>query len=266
MAVMKMDGFRVIFEKFFKKRFILHCKSLILSEALFPDDMCGRNKTKNFVSFLPHMSFVKSSRRLTLVPEVLRVSCKTLKSLGEKSLEFWLKVLGVLSDPPGASRHTPGRMCPHALSHPPIRSVASVHTPSRIGLHALLYLPIRPIASAHTPSRIRLFALLYRPTHPHSSALPPAYFASHSLSSPPTCPITIAGQRYNGTTTATTCISMNAYYFVRHFSRKVEIHCHLHFSLQRFELQHLICSVGEISPTLAFNWLNRGKTTCFTST
>ncbi len=34
MAVMKMDGFRVIFEKFFKKRFILHCKSLIISKGI----------------------------------------------------------------------------------------------------------------------------------------------------------------------------------------------------------------------------------------
>ncbi len=31
---MKMDGFRVIFEKFFKKGFILHCKSLILNEGI----------------------------------------------------------------------------------------------------------------------------------------------------------------------------------------------------------------------------------------
>ncbi len=131
--------------------------------------------------------------------------------------------------------------------------------------HAQSHVPTRPIVSAYSLGRIRPHALLYLPTHPHSSALPPAYFASHSLSSPPTCPITIAVQRYNGTTTAATCISMNAYYFVRHFSRKVEIHCHLHFSLQHFELQHLICSVGEISPTLTFNWPNRGKTTCFTS-
>ena len=92
----KNDGFRVNFEKFFKKGFILHCKSLILNEASFSDDMCGRNKTKNFLSFLPHMSFVKSSRRPALVPEVLRVSCKTLKSLGEKSLEFLATVLRVM--------------------------------------------------------------------------------------------------------------------------------------------------------------------------
>ena len=70
-------------------------------KASFSDDMCGRNKTKNVVSFLPHMSFMKSSRRPALVPEVLRVSCKTLKSLGEKSLEFLRKVLGVWSRSPG---------------------------------------------------------------------------------------------------------------------------------------------------------------------
>ena len=71
---------------------------MILSEASFPDDICGRNKTKNFLSFLPHMSFVKSSRRLTLVPVVLRVLCEakrrmrralgeSLKSYGQKSCE-----------------------------------------------------------------------------------------------------------------------------------------------------------------------------------
>ena len=81
------------------------------------------------------MSFVKSSRRPALVPEVLRVSCKTLKSLGEKSLEFWPKVLGVWSDPPGASRHTP--YC--------------------IRLFALLHVPTRPIVSAYSPGRICLF-------------------------------------------------------------------------------------------------------------
>ena len=126
------------FLKWFSKKGSSYIASCWFSvEASFLDDMCGRNKTKNFLSFLPHMSFVKSSRRPALVPEVLRVSCKTLKSLGEKSLEFWLKVLGVLSDPPGASRHTPGRMCPHAQSHPPIRPIASARTPCRIRPRAL---------------------------------------------------------------------------------------------------------------------------------